>query len=203
MLILVALSAAAFAAVAGAQDIPVRPVDAEKRAAIVEAVAEKLTKYYIDPDVAEKMVELLRRKLAGGEYDNLEQLRPFVSQLTEDLHAVSNDQHLGVWPIEYAILTDDTTEEERRILVARARYENFGFMTVKRLPGNIGYLELSYFEDIDIGGDSAVGRNEAPRQRRRADYRRSQERRRLGSGQAGDELPLRRVGSYREYLFAD
>ena len=156
LLIIAAMTAAAFAIVAVAQDIPVRPVDAEKRAAIVDAVAEKLTKYYIDEDVAEQMVGLLRRKLEEGKYDHLVELRPFVRQLTADIREVSNDQHLGVWPIEYAILTDEASEEDRRRFLARARYDNFGFNAVRRLPGNIGYVEMSYFDDIEFGGDTAV-----------------------------------------------
>lgn len=139
-----------------AQDIPVRPVHAQKRAAIVEAVIKKLNDYYIDPEVAGKIEELVRKKLVGGEYDNLDRLHPFVRQLTADLRNVSNDQHLGVWPIEYAILTERTSDEERLRLEARSRYANYGLNNVKRLPGNIGYLELMYFADPNMAGATAV-----------------------------------------------
>ena len=137
-------------------DKQVRTVDAAKRSAIIEKVIQKLNEFYIDPDVAKEMEEYVRGKQSRGEYDRFVEQRPFLSQLTEDLHYISKDLHLGVWPIEWAILTDDTSGEDRKRLEARARYQNYGLNGARRLPGNIGYLELSYFGEIKLGGETAV-----------------------------------------------
>jgi hypothetical protein len=137
-------------------DQQARTVNAETRSAIIEKVVQQLNEYYIDPDVAKKMEELLRLKLSEGEYDRFVEQKPFLRQLTEDLHTVSHDLHLGVWPIEWALSGEDLSDEDKARLAARARYDNFGFMKVDRLPGNIGYLEMSYFEEIDQGGETAV-----------------------------------------------
>jgi hypothetical protein len=152
-IILMSIAASFVAADSG---VPDRVMNAEKRAAIVEKVVEQLNEYYIDPEMAAKLEEHLRQELSEGRYDDFGELQPFVRQLTADLREVSNDLHLGVWPIEYAILTDDTSEEDRARLVAIARYDNYGISTVQRLPGNIGYLELRYFEGPDIAGPTAV-----------------------------------------------
>jgi hypothetical protein len=133
-----------------------RPVDAAKRSAIIEAVVQKLNEFYIDPDVAKQMEEYLRKGLSEGRYDRFTQLNPFVRQLTDDLYTVSHDHHLGVWPIEMALLTENSSEEDRKRLTAVARYNNYGFNKVERLPGNIGYLDLSYFEELQLGGDTTV-----------------------------------------------
>jgi hypothetical protein len=119
-------------------------------------VLEKLNDAYVEPEVAAKLEQRLLQKLNDGGYDDFDELNPFVRKLTEELRAISGDLHLGVWPIEYAILTEDVTPEERERMLAVERYDNFGLVSVGRLPGNIGYLELSYFADPDIAGSTAV-----------------------------------------------
>ena len=161
LMVIVILSAALLAlpALSIAQEKPekqARTVDAATRSAIIEKVIQQLNEFYIDSDVAKEMEEYVRGKHGKGEYDRFVEQRPFLSQLTKDLQHVSKDLHLGVWPIEWAILTDDTSEEERKRLEAVARYQNYGLNSIQRLPGNIGYLELSYFEEIRLGGDTAV-----------------------------------------------
>jgi C-terminal processing protease CtpA/Prc len=39
---------------------------------------------------------------------------------------------------------------------ARASVDNFGFQKVERLPGNVGYIELSGFLPAEVGGDTAA-----------------------------------------------
>ncbi len=161
LMVIVILSATLLAlpALSIAQEKPekqARTVDAATRSAIIEKVIQQLNEFYIDPDVAKEMEEYVRGQHSKGEYDRFVEQRPFLSQLTKDLRHVSNDLHLGVWPIEMAILTDETSGEVRKSLEARARYQNYGLNGIRRLPGNIGYLELSYFEEIKLGGETAV-----------------------------------------------
>jgi hypothetical protein len=138
-------------------DRPVRTVDAGRRAAVIEKVIEQLNKYYIDPAVASRMEERLRNNLREGAYDKLSEQGAFLSRLTEDLRSVSHDLHLGVWPIELALYApEDAPAEEKARLKALSRYNNNGFPRMARLHGNIGYLEISYFEEMDPGAGTAV-----------------------------------------------
>ena len=43
-----------------------RSIDRERRAAIIEAVADKLHKLYVYPDIAQKMTTHIRRRQAAG-----------------------------------------------------------------------------------------------------------------------------------------
>lgn len=140
-----------------ATDHPDRTVDAKMRAAVIEKVIQQLNQYYIDPELARKMEESLRGKLRQGAFDTLVEQREFLSRVTDDLRSVSHDLHLGVWPIEMSINAGaGASEEERRRVKALARYNHNGVLQVARLHGNIGYLELSYFEGIEQGGETAV-----------------------------------------------
>lgn len=58
------------------------PLDAERRAAIVDKVAAALEEIYVFPDVAREMNDLLRRRLAEKAYDALESIPAFARQLT-------------------------------------------------------------------------------------------------------------------------
>ena len=45
---------------------------------------------------------------------------------------------------------------ERAEHLARSRHLNFGFERVERLPGNIGYLDLRFFDAPELGGATAA-----------------------------------------------
>jgi len=153
---LIVLPASAQAQATSAEN-PGRAVDAGTRAAVIEKVVQQLNAFYIDLDLAGQMEKSLREKLRQGAYDALTEQAAFLSQVTRDLRAVSHDLHLGVWPIERALdAGENSSEEEKQRLKAVARYNNNGFMQVARLHGNVGYLELSYFEDVGPGGETAV-----------------------------------------------
>ena len=136
---------------------PDRTVDAKQRAAVIEKVIRQLNEFYIDADTAKKMEDALRRKLHEGAYDALAEQRAFLSRVTEDLRSVSHDLHLGVWPIEMALQApENAPEEDKRRLKAMSRYNNNGILRAERLAGNIGYLEISYFEELPAGAETAV-----------------------------------------------
>ncbi len=133
-----------------------KALDAKMRSAILETVIRQINKYYVDPDLARKMAVYLRDKRTKGEYDPFVEQRRFLDQLTTDLRTVSHDYHLGVWPIEMSLNVEGTSEADKKRLEAIARYNNYGVSRATRLHGNIGYLDLTYFEDIPHGGDTMV-----------------------------------------------
>ncbi|MEE8524547.1 MAG: S41 family peptidase [Thermoanaerobaculia bacterium] len=142
---------------AAAQDFPT--LDAEKRAAIVDRVAEALQEVYVFPEVAQKMSDHIHRQLNDGAYDEVVLVPAFTEQLTKDLQSISHDLHLRVRPIPPRDLTAEQTVDEddrRRRRLADARARNFGFEKLEILAGNVGYLDLRGFSPAEYGGQTAI-----------------------------------------------
>ncbi len=112
--------------------------------------------HYMDPAVGAKAQAALRRNRAT--YEATDDRAAFAAAVSQDLLAASNDKHLKV-----SVQTVDAdrsarlTDEQQAQLDRRLAY---GLMAARRLPGNIGYLKLSYFEQEEPGVrmiESALG----------------------------------------------
>jgi len=152
------LSTGPLAASARAQrpDAP-PPLDARLKSTIVERVSGALHEVYVFPDVAQQMVDLLRRNLASGAYDQMRTVPEFTARLTRDLRSISHDLHLGVAPYTPAAEESDrqSPEQQRRAREAQRR-QNYAFQKLEILRGNVGYLELNGFQGAELAGATAV-----------------------------------------------
>jgi C-terminal processing protease CtpA/Prc len=63
---------------------------------------------------------------------------------------------MGVWRYDPAYEDEELTDEQEEAVLAEQKHENFGFVQAKRLPENIGYLELHWFADAAVAGSTAV-----------------------------------------------
>jgi hypothetical protein len=134
------------------------PVDAAARTEILSWVGDTLSARYVDPEVARAAVGEIRAKAAAGAYDALESADAFVHAVEQDLRAVSNDKHLGLWlerledvksdDVDYTPADPDYVEHLRRT--------NYGFRKVEILPGNVGYIRIDEFAHPALGGPTAV-----------------------------------------------
>jgi hypothetical protein len=133
-------------------------LDTNTRATILDDVLQKLHDHYIFPEVAQRMAVALREKTASGAYDDITTAPALCEQLTDDLQAISHDKHLRLFyspsplPTEPGPPTREQIEEYRTFGITR----NFGFESVERLAGNIGYLDLRGFFPPAFGGETAV-----------------------------------------------
>lgn len=97
---------------------------------------------YIDPTLGEKARAALRagrqRYLIPGDRE------AFAEAVSADLIAATGDQHLKLTVDTISPTTALMTPAEERLLEARLAH---GLMTIRRLPGNIGYFKLRYFAD--------------------------------------------------------
>lgn len=140
------------------RDQPDRTITATTRAEVIDGVLRKLNASYVFPEVAGKMEAAIRERLKNGEYEAITSARAFAAALTEHLQAVSHDKHLRVL-YSFAPLpaepegSDGTPAADLR---QTSRRFNFGFEKVERLAGNVGYLDLRYFDSPEIGGDTAT-----------------------------------------------
>jgi len=95
---------------------------------------------YIDPDVGEKARAAVR---AGRKrYLTLGDRQAFAEAVSKDLFAATNDLHLKVSVRTTSAQAARLTEAEEQLLQGRLAH---GLLTIRRLPGNIGYLKLAYF----------------------------------------------------------
>jgi len=127
---------------------------------LINQLFEKLRTYYIFPDVAESICTNLQRHAAAGEYDDITEGEFLAYALTTHMQEINNDEHLWVrWhgealPDETEVLRSNHEWVEQQRL--QAEKNNYGFDQVKRMAGNIGYAEISYFQRAEWGGEAAV-----------------------------------------------
>ncbi|MFC3070111.1 S41 family peptidase [Phenylobacterium soli] len=111
---------------------------------------------YIDPAVAARVQASLRAH--REDYAGLGSREAFAAAVSKDLYAASHDGHLKVsLKTLEATRAAALTPEQEELADQRAAY---GLSTVRRLPGNIGYLKLSYLENGEAGArlvDTALG----------------------------------------------
>jgi hypothetical protein len=119
------------------------PLDDAARSAVVAKAADALRNRYIFIDVGETAAAKIEAQLAAGAYANLAQPRDFAEKLTADLYAVAKDKHLrimspGAGPAGPAGGAPPPPPPKSEGGIVRA----------DRLPGNIGYIEVSGFPPI-------------------------------------------------------
>lgn len=104
---------------------------------------------YIFPDVARRAQASLEAHRA--EYLKLDTREAFAAAVSKDLYAATRDGHIKV-----GVMTTEAdrgarlTDAQEQALDRRLAY---GLMSIRRLPGNIGYLKLSYLEQGPQGAE--------------------------------------------------
>jgi retinol-binding protein 3 len=138
---------------------PDLPIDAKLRAEVIDKVLKELADHYVYPEVAEKMVKAVRRRVKDKEYDAIKTGQELARRLTEHLQGVSRDKHLRVvcstakLPAPPKGKPDAKERERRRQFTLKL---NAGFRRVERLAGNVGYLELDGFMDHEAAAGPAA-----------------------------------------------
>lgn len=135
---------------------PNAAVDEAGRAAILEAVISAVDSLHVSSEGAREVADLLRGNARDGVYDEYGQLGRFIRRLTADLRAETGDRHMGVWPYDPSYEEREVSDAQEQEMLERARYANFGFKQVKRLPGNIGFLEITDFYPANVAGSTAI-----------------------------------------------
>jgi len=142
------------------QEQPDLAIDAATRTQVVDSILKRLNDSYVFPDMAKKMEQSIRERVAKKEYDQITSSKEFATKLTNDLQAVSHDKHLRVRYSNQAIPERgerrEPTAEEREQRKRDLTWMNHGFAKVERLPGNIGYLEFLNFMDEELGADTVA-----------------------------------------------
>ena len=143
------LHAVALASALSIQTQTPRELTPAMRTEVIERLLEALKSSYVFPDVAEEIELSVRAHAAAKDYDALVDPRLFAQLLTEHVREINDDRHLRVeFSPEARPSRANEREPTREELDQRASEEakrNFGFECVRRLPGNVGYLDLRGF----------------------------------------------------------
>jgi hypothetical protein len=137
--------------------------DATRRNAI-NAISDRLTEYYVYPDVAAKMGQAIHDHQKHGDYSSITDGNEFADALARDLRAVSHDQHLHVSYDPFTLPdqsgpsagpSQPSPAEEARFRSMLER-QNCTFSKLEVLDHNIGYIKFGAFPPPDICGPTVV-----------------------------------------------
>ena len=161
--LVVVMSTTAAGSIVTAQSPPQPPdvtVDRAARQEVIDGALAALSAAYVFPDVAKQMEVAIRERQRRGEYDAITSGRQFAKLLTDHLREVRHDRHLSVDVMPQGPASPpmpgsptQTIEERQRAFAAR---QNFEFVRVERLAGNIGYVELRAFMPPSVAGETAA-----------------------------------------------
>ncbi len=132
-------------------------VDAAERKKVIDGVDDDLKEYYIEPTIAQQMIDALKTHETKGDYDAISDGDAFAARLTKDLQAVSHDKHLRVEfsPFKMPTRTEPTPEDEARFH-QQMEHSNCAFDKVEILSSNIGYVKFDGFMDASFCGPTVV-----------------------------------------------
>ncbi|HSK72635.1 MAG TPA: S41 family peptidase [Pyrinomonadaceae bacterium] len=139
---------------------PDMAIDSATRSQTIENLLKDLNESYVFPEVAKRMEADIRNRMKNNEYDNITSARDFAKKLTEDLRAVSKDKHLGVRyshrviPVRQA--RSEPTAEEKEQQKLMLKLNNYGFVKIEVLQGNIGYIDFRGFTDPELGAETVA-----------------------------------------------
>ena len=169
LLVLLALSTAGLAApekpAAPAPQRRMRPpdfpVDAAKRAALVQGIFDELRAKYVFPERLDAASAELKQRWGTPGFASLDHAHALVDRINEDLHDVFHDGHLRLMlaaalpPGMLGGDPDKVDPEQDKQQKAFERSIHYGVVRAEILPGNIGYLELSGFASLGPGQTQA------------------------------------------------
>jgi len=105
---------------------------------------------YVFPEVAENLQSQIRTH--RSEYRAISDSNALAARLTGDLRAVGRDHHLEVAYGEELGMQKAPTSAEKQHARAFDLANGHGIRSGRRLPGNIGYVDLAFFSpDSDAG----------------------------------------------------
>ncbi|CAH0199479.1 S41 family peptidase [Chryseobacterium sp. Bi04] len=125
--------------------------------AVLSDITEKVKSYYIDKTTYKKVDSLFQSDLKKGTYTTLNK-KDFAALLTQKLRKDIKDGHFFVKYLENYSPEKLVDEKEKvRLNNFHNSLENFGFESVRRLEGNIGYINFKGFASPEASAATLAG----------------------------------------------
>ncbi len=137
--------------VAGQQQPAEISVDAGTRRTIVTSLAAKIEAGYVNPEVGRNTARNLLKAEEAGAYNGFTAAKAFAGKITVDLRSATQDGHIAFYFDPESSVPPQSGSQPAG---SRERF-NFGFFKVERLDGNIGYLDLRSFANLEEGRETA------------------------------------------------
>ncbi|HEY6371231.1 MAG TPA: S41 family peptidase, partial [Candidatus Sulfotelmatobacter sp.] len=133
-------------------------LDAAHRQGVIQAAAANLTKYYVDPDIAQKMAAALLAHESAGDDDAATDGEAFADLLTRQMMEVSHDKYVVMAYSAGASPANPPAPSLDEVARYRTEMEqnNCTIETAKILPHNIGYLKFNAFPDATVCGKTVA-----------------------------------------------
>jgi hypothetical protein len=141
-------------------------IDAQLRQKLIDNISRELQARYVVPEKTKEIESYLRARLQGGTYDKIESVNELAAALSSDLQTAGKDLHLLVAynpALERALRSAPATPSvELQELppgaeqLTRQRQSNYDFRKLEIMSGNIGYLDLRTFVDLNQSKETAV-----------------------------------------------
>ncbi len=133
------------------QEVDLR-LTTEERTETLQKIQRLLAENYVFADTAEKCIRYIQQQIDEGVYDALTHPRAFVKRVNADLAKIHHDRHLR---LSFVLPEAQRFEESQPDLALLTRSldrkrENYGIREVKIYPENIGYLNLTAFEPLEM-----------------------------------------------------
>jgi Peptidase family S41 len=156
--------------------VPDTPIGKDTARAMCTTAALAISTAYVDRAKAPGYAAELRKRCDSGAFDSLTK-RDFQRQFTEALREITNDRHMYLMynaedeskPVADAAAVKETMERLKKdyghgaqpFTPAAAKPEDskwggHGLEDVKMLDGNIGYIKVSMFPDLEEGAGPAA-----------------------------------------------
>jgi C-terminal processing protease CtpA/Prc len=123
----------------------------------IELLCSQLASYYVFPDTANEIANVLCTRLAQGAYADASDDEDFAARVTKDLQSVNGDKHLRL------LYSHDEVPENGQASAwdpvayrKEAELDAFGITEVQRLKGNVGLLNLRMLHDAEIATPAVV-----------------------------------------------
>lgn len=122
---------------------------------MVQQITNLLEEKFVFPDIGKQVADHLRQWLD----EQTPPLSPseLADVINETFSSLTNDSHLRVDYDPKRAGGGDDTEELMRRHFDQALRNNFGFLKVERLAGNIGYLQIQEFPPTEVAKSIAAG----------------------------------------------
>ena len=126
-------------------------LSATEKKDVVDHLSKEMVERYVVKAKADEVAKTIQSNLANGTYDSLSTGKEFAIRLSTDINAICKDAHLRIRYSDAALperresgqpsQTEIEADEKHTTLI------NAGFESVKRLSGNVGYIEFYGFQD--------------------------------------------------------
>lgn len=121
---------------------------------VITKLSQLMNDHYVFPEVAKATETHLKTQLAAGYFDSFTTDDAFATALTESVQSINKDKHMRIRtnpPYEAPDNSPERAIEEQLNRMNQTRWYNAGFVDVKVIPGNVGYLDLRGFSGLENG----------------------------------------------------